>query len=120
LDAREAMWFQQDGAPPHFNIAVRRHLDAHFPNRWIGRGGPIAWPPRSPDLTPPDFWLWGHIKTLVYTTPVDTRDDLITRIRGAVDTINATPDTFAHVRRNMLQRCTACVANGGRHFENTL
>ncbi|KAJ8888690.1 hypothetical protein PR048_008182 [Dryococelus australis] len=34
LDAREVMWFQQDGVPPHFAIAVRRHLDMHFPYRW--------------------------------------------------------------------------------------
>jgi hypothetical protein len=25
--------------------------------RRIGRGGPIAWPPRSPDLTPLDSFL---------------------------------------------------------------
>jgi hypothetical protein len=27
-------------------------LDETFPGRWVGRGGPTAWPPRSPDLTP--------------------------------------------------------------------
>jgi hypothetical protein len=27
-------YFQQDGAPPHFSIPVRRFLDEHFPNRW--------------------------------------------------------------------------------------
>ncbi|KAJ8878444.1 hypothetical protein PR048_019022 [Dryococelus australis] len=32
LGAREAMWSQQDGAPPHFAVAVRWHLDMHFPN----------------------------------------------------------------------------------------
>jgi hypothetical protein len=31
--------FQQDGAPPHFHIAVRDHLNAHLPWRWIGRAG---------------------------------------------------------------------------------
>ncbi|KAJ8870413.1 hypothetical protein PR048_029435 [Dryococelus australis] len=50
LHAREAMWF-------HFAIAARRQIDMHCPNRWISRGYPIAWPPRSPD-----FWLWGHDK----------------------------------------------------------
>jgi hypothetical protein len=24
------------------------------------------WPPRSPDLTPPDFYLWGAAKSAVY------------------------------------------------------
>jgi hypothetical protein len=33
-------------------------LDVKFPGRWIGRGGPIAWPPRSPDLTPLDIFFF--------------------------------------------------------------
>ena len=48
--------FQQDGAPPHWGSHVRRFLDATFPNRWIGRDGPTSWPPRSPDITPLDFF----------------------------------------------------------------
>jgi hypothetical protein len=31
--------FQQDGVPPHFHMAVRNHLNAHLPQRWIGRAG---------------------------------------------------------------------------------
>jgi hypothetical protein len=31
--------FQQDGAPPHFHMAVRNHLNAHLPRRWICRAG---------------------------------------------------------------------------------
>ena len=42
-------------------------LDDHLPDRWIGRRGAIEWPPRSPDLTPPDFFLWGVLKDLVYS-----------------------------------------------------
>ncbi|GFV38866.1 uncharacterized protein TNCV_2814821 [Trichonephila clavipes] len=49
---RRRMWFQQDRAPSHYARHVREHLDRTFPNRWIGRGGPVAWPPRSPDLSP--------------------------------------------------------------------
>ena len=30
-----------------------------------GRGGPLEWPARSPDLTPMDFWLWGYLKEKV-------------------------------------------------------
>jgi hypothetical protein len=40
---------------------VRNHLDREMDGRWIGRGGPIAWPPRLPDLTPLDFFLWGYV-----------------------------------------------------------
>jgi hypothetical protein len=38
---------------------VREYLNTHFPGRWIGKTAPIAWPPRSPDLTPLYFFLTG-------------------------------------------------------------
>ena len=69
LDTRERMFFQQDGAPAHNAIIVRRHLDQIFPNRWIGTFGVIPWPARSPDLTSMDFFLWGYLKTSVYVDP---------------------------------------------------
>jgi len=51
------MYFQHDGAPAHFAVAVRQLLDARYPNRWIGRGGPFAWPPRSPDIMLLDYYF---------------------------------------------------------------
>ena len=52
--------YQQDGAPPHFANTDRTFLDQLFHARWIGRESPyIIWPPRSPDLTPPDFFPCG-------------------------------------------------------------
>ncbi|KAJ4436304.1 hypothetical protein ANN_18935 [Periplaneta americana] len=67
---RQHIHFLHDGAPAHFSRTARRYLDRKFPDRWIGRSGPIAWPPRSPDLNPLDFYLWGHLKSLVYSSPV--------------------------------------------------
>ena len=29
------------------------------------RDGPIPWPPRSPGITPLDFFLWGYVKDIV-------------------------------------------------------
>ena len=54
--------------PPHYTQHVREYLNESLPNRWLGHGGPVAWPPRSPDLTPLDYYLWGHMKTLVYVS----------------------------------------------------
>ena len=48
------MYFQHDGTPPHYTRHVRDYLNESIPNRWLGRGGPVAWPPRLPDLTPLD------------------------------------------------------------------
>jgi len=44
------MYFQHDGAPPHYTRYVREDLNESFRNRWLGRGGPVAWPLWSPDL----------------------------------------------------------------------
>jgi hypothetical protein len=57
--------FQKDGTPPHFSLQVHFALNAKFPNWWIGRSGSIAWLPRSPDLTPLDFFMWGYVKNIV-------------------------------------------------------
>jgi hypothetical protein len=60
------LYFMHDDAPAHFSISASRHLNAHYPGRWIGWGGPIAWPWRSPDLNPLDFYLRGHVKSRVF------------------------------------------------------
>jgi len=61
--------------------------DATFPNRWIGRDGPTLWPPRSPDITPLDFFLWGYVKDKVFSTPVPDITNLTARITEAFATI---------------------------------
>ncbi|KAJ4446246.1 hypothetical protein ANN_12940 [Periplaneta americana] len=68
LDVRQRMWFQHDGAPSHFAHSVLEQMCTTFPERWIGRGGSVSWPARSPDLTALDF-LCGYVKSLVYETP---------------------------------------------------
>lgn len=56
------MWFQHDGAPPHYAAEVRAFLNASFPDRRIGHGGPVNWPPKSPDLTIANFCMGLYIK----------------------------------------------------------
>jgi hypothetical protein len=46
-------------APPHYTSLAEAFLSRQFPGRWIGRGRPITWPPRSSDFTSLDFFLWG-------------------------------------------------------------
>jgi hypothetical protein len=59
-------FFQQDEAPPLYAITVHKFLDEQLPSRWIGRRGPVEWPPLSPDLTPMDssFGVLLKIKSL--------------------------------------------------------
>ncbi|GFX70787.1 uncharacterized protein TNCV_1337491 [Trichonephila clavipes] len=74
------MWFQHDGTPAHFSEDVRSALHTAYPWRWIGRGGPVNWPARSPDLFSLDIFLWDHIKSLVYASPVDSKEALVESI----------------------------------------
>ena len=62
--------YQQDRVPALFSLDVRTLLDNELPNRWIGRGRPFPCPPRSPDLTILDFWLWGDIHNRLYQRQV--------------------------------------------------
>ncbi|KZC07931.1 hypothetical protein WN55_10077 [Dufourea novaeangliae] len=52
LNVRQMIWLQHDGCPAHYARRVRDALNELYPNKWIGRGGLVSWPPRSPELSP--------------------------------------------------------------------
>jgi hypothetical protein len=120
LDIRRRMWFQHDGAPAHFHIGVRDYINARFPHRWIGRNGPVSWPARSPDMTPLDLFFWGHMKSLIYETPVESEEDLVARIAVASADIAEMPGLFANIRHSLRRRYQTCINVRGRHFEQLL
>jgi len=116
LATRENMYFQQDGAPAHNAIIVKNYLNEIFPNRWIGTNGVIPWPARSPDLTPLDFFLWGHLKNVVYADPPINLQDLKNKIRLACsnlrrEQINAATST------ELLKRLESCLEHQGGNFK---
>ena len=114
------MWFMHDGAPAHYSHNVRAFLDTQYPGRWIGRAGPVLWPARSPDLTPLDFYCWGHMKVLVYATDIPDIECLHQRIADACETIRNTNGIFNRVRESMVRRARACIDADGGHFEHLL
>ena len=57
------LWWVQDGAPAHRLITVRDRLRELFGNRVIALYQDVEWPPKSSDLTPCDFFLWGTYRT---------------------------------------------------------
>ncbi|GFW31579.1 uncharacterized protein TNCV_4420121 [Trichonephila clavipes] len=60
----QELWFQQDGTTCHTARATIDLLKDTFGDRLISRFGPVNWPPRSCDLTPLDYFLWGNVKSL--------------------------------------------------------
>jgi hypothetical protein len=81
--------FQQDGAPPHWSLDVRDFLDRTFPQRWVGHDGPTKWPPRSPDITPINFFLWGNVNDRVYATPIRDVAELRRKTTYVIRTITS-------------------------------
>ncbi|ENN73740.1 hypothetical protein YQE_09659, partial [Dendroctonus ponderosae] len=64
--------------------------------RWIGRGqeAPINSPPRPPDLNALDFYFWGHLKNTVYSTEVNTIEELHERIFNISNKIKTSIQTL--------------------------
>lgn len=110
-------WFQQDGARVHTTSSVLEFLHGAFGGRIISRGCSVPWPARSPDLSFPDFFLWGHIKDQVYKTPVTSIKALKRRIKKAIESVpQATLEALPHA---LLARCRACIRRRGSSAEAT-
>ncbi|GBM96560.1 hypothetical protein AVEN_231637-1 [Araneus ventricosus] len=86
-----------------------------FQNQVIGYGGFVEWPPSSPNLTPLNFFLWGHIKGQVYATPPPTLQDLRRRITDACASV--TPSMLHNVQREIQNRVQMCILDDEEHFE---
>jgi hypothetical protein len=71
-------YYQQDGATSHTSGVSMAEVELFFPGRIISRG---LWPPEAPDLTPPDFFLWSHLKGGAYMNKPRTLDELRENIR---------------------------------------
>lgn len=108
-------WLQQDGATCHTSNETMRFLREFFDDRIISKG---LWPPRSPDLTSPDFFLWGYLKGRVYKNRPHTLDDLKMNITTEINNINV--NVLKKVSSNMIKRVHACITEGGSHFEHLL
>lgn len=61
-----------DNAPAHFAKYGRQFLNYRLEGRWIGRGAPQTWPPRTPDMMPLDCYLLENMKSLVRETKSQT------------------------------------------------
>ena len=65
------LWFQQDGATCHTPNETINLFKETFGERIISRRGLVAWPPRSCDLNPLDYFVWVYVKSLFYADKSD-------------------------------------------------
>jgi len=90
-------------------------LGVTFSNRWVGRDGPTPWPPRSPDITPLDFFLLGFVKDKVFSTPVPDITNLKARITDAFAAM--AEDILKNTRGETDYRLDVLRATKGAHVE---
>ncbi|GFT45004.1 uncharacterized protein TNCV_1575621 [Trichonephila clavipes] len=107
----QELWFQQDGATCHTACATIDLLKDTFGDRLISRFGPVNWPPRSCDLTPLDYFLWGYVKSLVYADKPQTLDHLEDNIRRVIADIR--PQMLEKVIENWTSRLDYIRASRG-------
>lgn len=114
----EEVWFQQDGATAHTarrSLTILREL---FPGHLLSLRGDVTWPPRSPDLSPCDFFLWGHLKAQVYThrpTSLEALKEAITQEVAAI-----TPQMTRRAMESFRERLRKCVNNRGQYLTDIM
>jgi hypothetical protein len=106
-------WFQQDSATAHTAASTVEILREFFGKNVIYKG---VWPPRSPDLTSPDFSLWSYLKDTVYRSNPRDLKKLKVNITRAIEEVNER--TLRRVARNMVKRVDKCIEMNGHHFQH--
>jgi hypothetical protein len=104
-------WLQQNGATSHTANPTMEILKQFFDVGLISKN---FWPPRSPDLTRSDYFLWGYLKQVVYSNRPQTIEDLIQNIEVVMS--NISQETLKKVVRNMVTRVNTCYAENGVIF----
>lgn len=105
-------YFQQDGAPAHKAKSVQAWLKSKFQDRFIDKD---LWPPRSPDLNPCDYFLWGYLKDKVYAKQFDSIEALKEEI--VIETKKISRIMLFHVFENLTKRMKLVLENEGKHIE---
>lgn len=115
---RNIQWFQQDEATPHTATVTLDWLDSKFPGRLISRRRNPEWAPHSPDLNPPDFYLWGYLKDRVYKDNPRTIPDLKEAITREIQAISK--EECCRVMNHFARRIQVCLQQNGSHLEHII
>ena len=108
-------YYQQDGATCHTSNASMREIGSFVQDRIISKN---LWPPRPPDLTPVDFFLWGLLKGKVYKNTPRTIEQLKDAIRQEIQAVNV--DSLGKVFQNLEKRIQVCLDVKGDQVQHRL
>ena len=71
----------------------------------------VSQPPYSPDVAPPDFWLFPKLRGCCYETIEEMKEAMM----KVIDTL--TQEDFNGTFQKLLERYNKCIAAGGDYFE---
>ena len=108
-------WYQHDGALAHYSQIASEYLDEMLPGRWTGRRELIGWPPKSPDLSPSDYFARGIVKVAVYLKKSTSIDQLQNKIVDAFQQIST--DLCKKISLSVESRLHKCTEADGWQFE---
>ena len=94
-----------------------RYLDRKFEGRVVSRRAIRGhdWAARSPDLNPLAFFIWGFLKSQVYTPKPRDLNELKLALERAVARVDV--DICRRAVMDVRNRAEKCIANHGGHFE---
>jgi hypothetical protein len=108
-------WFQQDGAMAYTANSTMQMLSYFFGGRINSQN---MWPPRSQDLLPPDFYLWGVLKDNVYKINPRTSEELKQNTELCI--LNVTTEILHWVASNMRKSVNSFIDNRCGHFQHLI
>ena len=98
------------------SLRLQLFFTERFGERVVALNHAVEWPPRFPDLTP--FFLWGYIKSKIYTTPPANLEDLEMRIRNERDILRQGRAMVRRAVNSMTARAELCLQRNGGHVED--
>ena len=109
-------FFQQDGTTCCMSHrSLTRVHDMFTEKRTISKG---LWPPRFPDLSSCDFYLWETLKQKVYANNPHNLDQLKENITNAIRRI--TREELQTVSANAVNCAQKCIDVNREHFQHLL
>ena len=111
-EANSQAMFMQDGAPAHTSRMAMEGLENRFPESLISNKSDFIWPPRSPDINPLDFFLWGYMKEEIHRAQPGSIAEVKQLIQNFMTSISE--DLLQRVTRQFVSRIRRCIeVHGG-------
>ena len=102
-------------ASSHVLVSLLRSC---FGEQFIPCLGPVDWPPRSCDITPLDFYLWGYVKSKCFVDKLATIEALEANITEVI--IEIPTEVLERVIQNWCLGMDELKRSCGQHLKGVI